>query len=247
MANERTRIANPVVLDQAQFPVTPLLYVAQATAPEPAGVVQRYGNLVLAQSPWRAEITLDLGQVVLVAYILPIDDGSCFIAACIDQTFEPIFQLMSEADRGDDMIRVVAENWPDIHQLLRNGNAGGGLKSRALCNVATAKGMQWAVVEPFEESRSEISPQQVADLAVCALTIVDRISQFGEIPALLEILARPTARSRRADAALGLVGSIASLLKGIADPTGPDLAETFRSAAEIIEHTRSVLSERSES
>ena len=240
MSRERRSIDSPMMLDFSSMLVAPLLFVLQESH-EPAGIIESPSpGATFAHSPWHIELTLQMnppGQVCIF-YIIPKDDETNLFVACIGDTFESFFQLMSGDDYGDKVTKLVASEWPDVHSMLLHSEAGTP-GQRILCNIVTSAGMQWALADQIPASQNEFYPQQEMDLLVAALSIVVRSMDPTALPGLVEGLGGPDLLSRRLDATAGMLSSIADVLGGLVEFSPSGIPKIFSGAKNFVSHSQS--------
>ena len=214
MPTDRRSIDNPLVIDLSGLPAPPLKLLLQQDY-RPAGVVRTDpdGGGTASLFPWYTELGYRLTgtEATLVLYILPLDDETNLLAACIDETFEALFQMMSGADFGDRMTDLVARDWPGVYQMLR-ASQDARVQGRSLCVVGTGGKLQWVVADPLRGSaRTEGVPNdQILDLMGTALkTMLDSAQFVLKLPGSLQVLGGPDRTSRRLTALAGLFKSAA--------------------------------------
>lgn len=243
MAGERRAIESPLFVDFSNAPVPPMLFALQAER-APRGVVSRPApGVTIAHTPWYAEFDFQLTGVdgVAVVYVIQYTDESNLIVASLDQTFEGFFSLMSGADYGDDVTKLVALNWPDMYAMLLHSNRR-TRRERMLCNINIGGRVQWAVVEEIPVGADELSNDQALAVAFAAVQTFVRIANLPELPGLFDVLGGPDLVSRRLTATAGLFYSAAGVLGGFA--TGvPDLSAIIDGAREFVTHARALITD----
>jgi hypothetical protein len=209
----RRAIEHPLFLDFSGYPVPPLKFVLQSEY-TPAGIVERPSPGVTAShSPWYSELGLKLtgADETAVVYLLPMGGERGFLAACLDQTFEPFFQVMSGADYGDGVTHLVAQHWPDVHAMLLDSNRAAP-EGRVLCKVITPGVTQWAVADPVLDSQlNDITSEHLTDLVGTAVRTTVRALDPIQLPGLIRVLGGPDRTSRRLKAFSSLLGAGADL------------------------------------
>lgn len=213
MTGSRQAIEHPLFLDFSSQPVPPLKFVLQSEY-TPAGIVERPSPGVTAShSPWYSELGLELtgAEETAVVYLLPMGGERGLLAACLDQTFEPFFQLMSGADHGDGVTDLVARHWPDVHSMLLHSNRAAP-EGRALCNVITPGVTQWVVADPVLDSQlKDITSEHLTDLVGTAVRTTVRALDPIQLPGLLHVLGGPDRTTRRLTALSSLLGAGANI------------------------------------
>lgn len=214
MAADRHSIDDPLVIDLSRLSAPPLKLLLQQDY-RPAGVVQTNpdGGATASLFPWYTELGYRLTgtDATLVLYVVPFDDDTNLLAACIDDTFEALFRAMSGADFGNPMTDLVARDWPDVYEMLR-ASQGVAVRGRSLCVVGTAGRLQWVVADPLRgAARTDgVTNEQLLDLMGTALkTMLDSAEFVLKLPGSLQVLGGPDRTSRRLTALAGLFKSAA--------------------------------------
>ncbi len=211
MTGERNAIAHPLVVDFGGQPIGPLRFLLQ-DAYAPTGIVEYPSEgMACRHTPWLTEVVLDLTGTTATAvlYLLPKDERTVLLAACLDQVFEPFFKLMAGGDYGDAVTRLVATHWPEVHAMLARSNSSSA-SGRVLAVVTTSGRNQWVVADHVPSSPDhEIPSRQMHDLIGAALTVYSRIANAGvELPGLINVLGGPDRTSRRLTSLAGLLGAV---------------------------------------
>lgn len=222
MADERRAIEDPMWIAYSSMPVPPLKFLMQPQH-RPSGVVEKLAPSVTAcHTPWFTEVAIEVtgvpGVAAAVVYVIPKDDETSLLAASIDQTFDVLFKLMSGADYGDKVTKLVAQHWPETYAMLvhsQNGTPG----HRVLANVHAVGKVQWIVADELRGGQREaIDPQQAEALILAALQTVIRATNFYlDLPGVLDVLGGPDRTSRRLKAMSTLFTSGASVGSGVMD------------------------------
>ena len=242
----RRAIEHPMVLDLSALPAPPLKVLLQQTY-WPAGIVQRQpdGGSV-CHFPWYNELASRIvpdSDTVAVLYVLPVDDETNLLAACIGDAFDVFFRYLSGADYGDGIAALVAQHWPDVYRMLVESQ-GTAVRSRVLCHVRTASRLQWVVADPLRGPRrnTEISNEQATDLVITALRITLDALQFHlRLPGVIQVLGGPDRLSRRLTALSGLFGNAADLGGLFQDGLQvEELRELAKTAVEVVEGLRAL-------
>lgn len=209
-------------IDYSSMRVPALKFVLQPSH-EPHGIVEVLApGLTACHSPWFTEVALEVtgveGVAAAVVYVIPKDDDTSLLAACVDETVELLFSFMSGADHGDALTRLVAVEWPDIYAMLRDSQRGTP-GQRILANVHTSTRVQWVVADELRGARREgIDPREAEELINTALKTVIRASQFYiELPGVMQVLGGPDRLSRRLKGVSTLFMSAADFGTGVMD------------------------------
>lgn len=217
-------ISDAGLIDLSSLPLPALRFMLQQPF-EPSGVVEDLGpGFVLAHSPWLGELTAQLTgtSTVAVFYLLPFEDGSGLVMACLDEAFEPLYRLLTGADYGRPASALLAREWPEQYRMLAAGQAQ-DRRSRMLCVVATPGRRQWVVADDVDDIESAIVGDRLMDLLVASLETCLRAVDFPTaLPGLLEVLGGPDRLARRLGAVAGLLGSISSIGSTIEEGVGLD-------------------------
>jgi len=201
MSGERKAIQNPLFLDYSTEPASRLQYVIQAEY-RPTGVVERPSpDLTVSQHPWWTEMGLKLPTGgFAVIYLLTVSDDWRLLAASIGETFEPFFKLMSGADHGDAVTKVVSQQWPETHAMLVRSSST-SIDGRVLGNVITRGGTDWIVADPIRHADLPSLPdEQVRDLIVTAYLTSRRATDPAELVVLGPALGGPNQLTRATNA-----------------------------------------------
>jgi hypothetical protein len=214
MSGERRAIEHPLWVDFSGRPVPPLKFVLQQDY-SPTGVVERPSEgVVTSHSPWYNEVALELTGIdsVAVLYLMPEDDESVLLMACLDHTLEPFFKLLTGADFGDALTNLTALHWPDVYAMLLHSNSRAA-RARALCNVVTPGRIQWVVADQLRGAQREyVSNEHILDIVSTSLHTFLRVSDFpSELPGVIEVLGGPDRITRRLKAVGGLLGATADI------------------------------------
>jgi len=214
VSGERRVIEHPLYLDYSSQLVPPLKFLLQ-TAHSPVGVVERPSpGLIYSHTPWYTEVALELTgtDAIALLYILPKDDESSLLAACLDQAFEPFFRLLTGDDYGDAVTSLTARHWPEVYSMLLRSNKVPA-RERVLCNVATPGRVQWVVADHLVAPQLEsIRHERLLDLIGTSARTLLRASNFAiELPGVIEVLGGPDGFTRRLNAVTGLLGATSSI------------------------------------
>ena len=234
MSGERRAIEHPLWVDFTDRPVPPLKFMLQGEY-SPSGIVERSEGLISSYSPWYGEFALDLTglDAVAVVYVMPKDDDTVLLMACLDTFVEGFFGFLSGADFGDKLTLLTARHWPDTYGMLL-ASTRGTPGARILCNVATPGHVQWVVADQLPAAQVEHVPtDRILDLLGGALQTLIRTSDFYlELPGVIDVLGGPDRTSRRLKAVAGLFnaagGGAGAFQDGIAADEVLDLAKSAR-------------------
>ena len=238
MSGERRAIESPLLVDFTGWAVPPLKFMLQAEH-SPAGIVERSEGIVVASTPWYREFALEMtgSDGFALAYLMPMDDDTDLLMACLHTTAEPYFRAASGADFGDAVTRLTALHWPDIYGFLLASNRRTP-RARILCNVATPGQVQWVVADQIPVAQVEhLSAGQFLEFVFDAVEIFLRTSQFySELPGVIDVLGGPDRTSRRLKAAAGLFGAAGGMTDSLKDGIAIDeVIEVAKSARESLE------------
>src|SRR6185436_10000911 len=101
----------------------------------PSGITQQQDGGSVSTFPWYTELASNLvPEGVAVLYLLPMDDETNLLAACLDDAPELFFRWLSGADHGDGLTALVARQWPKVYRMLQESQ-GTAVRSRILCNI----------------------------------------------------------------------------------------------------------------
>lgn len=238
----RHSIDNPMVIDLSSMPVPPLRFVIQPSY-EPVGLYEAYSEgFTVAHTPWYTELGLSLNGADSAAllYLIPKDDDTNLLVACLDRTLDPLFDLLVGPDYGDELVELVAQHWPDIYEMLRNSQDLAAT-FRMICNVRTPGHLQWVVADPLRgKSKDEWSSERILDLIGTSLQTMFKFTDFPiELPGAVYVLGGPNQLSRRLSALSGLLnasGDIAGVLQG--GISSPDLIKLAIAAKNFLSTIR---------
>ena len=232
------------MIDFSGKSVPPLKFVLQREY-EPVGIVEHPSTgIVACHTPWYTEFGLQLVGMegVAVLYMVPTDEQSVLLAACIDNAFEPFFGLVSGHDYGDEVTLLTEKHWPEVHSMLVRSN--GGLSSSQgmiLANLATPRRVQWIVGEQLPAAEAgEIARDQVLALVGTAVQTFLRVTNVAtELPGVIPVLGSPDRTARRLRALGGLFGAGADLSGVLKDGVDPaELGTLGRAVLDAIESAR---------
>jgi hypothetical protein len=237
MSGERRAIESPLWVDFTGRPVPPLRFLLQREY-SPAGIVEpRSDGITASHSPWYSEFVLQMTGIdaVSVLYLMSKDDDTALLMACLDEFPEPFFELLSGADFGDGLTRLIAQHWPDLYGMLLASNKRTP-GARILCNVATPGRVQWVVADQIPASTEGVATEQVMDLVGASLQTFARMTNVvSELPGVIDVLGGPDRMSRRLKAVSGLLGSagdIGAVFQG--GMTGNELLALAKSARSVV-------------
>ncbi len=127
------------------------------------------------------------------------------LVACLGETLEPFFRLISGPDFGDELVGLVASHWPDVHRMLVSSQDP-STEARALGEIRTAAKRQWVVADALRGAqRLEYSHDQALDLIATSLHTMLRVTNFAlALPGAIQILGGPDQKARRLKALSGL-------------------------------------------
>ena len=208
MNNVRDAISCPLLVDLSSMPVPPLKFFVQVDH-SPAGILERIsGGMVLSHYPWYTQVTVGLEglDADIVLYLLPKDDSSALLIACLDEIVDPVYSLMTGPDFGDELSTLVALRWPELFGMLLNSQTQKP-SSRMLIRVGTPERLQWAVADELRgRNLQELSHERIGDLFGTSLETFFRTCDPGqELAGLTEVLGGP-------NRALRLLGTVADIL-----------------------------------
>jgi len=215
MANERAAIESPLWINFEHMPVPPLRFFLQQEY-KPTGVVESAGDgITVSHSPWFTEVAWEVKDLDLVAllYLLPMDDETMLLIACLEESVEPLFKLLSGPDFGDELTKLVALRWPEQYAMLMHSQSRTP-GARLLCNITTPEQVQWVVADQLRgQAREEIHPGRVIDLVGASLETFLRMTNPGtELPGIVHVLGGPDRLTRRLNAVAGLLGGAGDVL-----------------------------------
>ncbi|MDP8911456.1 MAG: hypothetical protein M3M94_05260 [Actinomycetota bacterium] len=241
MSGERRAIEHPLCIDFSGRLVPPLTFLLQ-TEYSPTGVVERRSDgVITSHTPWYSEVALELAGIdaVAVLYLMPKDNESALLTACLDETVEPFFKLLTGADFGDGLTKLTALHWPEVYEMLLRSNERSA-RGRLLCNVATSARVQWVVADQLRGAQLEyIANERIRDLIVTSLQTFLRVSNFlVELPGVFEVVGGPDRTSRRLNAVAGLLRATSdigrALQGGVHGDELLDLAKAARHAVNTL-------------
>lgn len=218
---ERHRVATPTELNLSHLHRQPLMPFASASAPPPS----TYNRIVNPSGavnvyPWGWEIVNTVegssssqADSFLITYVALADPGELLLLACLDSWLDPIYELMTGADFGDQVTPLVAKHWPETFRLMCNGN--GMAQSPGILRVTTAS-TQWAVGTFFVDVSTEeefIIPEAPKEQLTAAVVAVvgDLLGFPANLPGLVPILGGDDRTSRRMRSIASILSNIGSL------------------------------------
>lgn len=227
MAGERHAIDDPMGIDYGAMPVPSLKFLMQPSH-HPSGIVEHLEpGLTACHTPWFTEVALEVVGVpevaAVVLYVIPKDDDTSLLAACVGHVPDALHRTLAGADYGDALTALVARHWPETYTLLVNSQRRTP-DTRILAWVRTTTKTQWVVADELRGSaREEVDHRQARSLTLTALETVMRSTSFPlDLPGALEVLGGPDRLSRRLKALSTLFTSAGSIGSGVADGLEPD-------------------------
>jgi hypothetical protein len=206
----RESIANPTEF-LLENRADPFEFMIKSEAPSGGNSVTTPGGDTQNYYPWGLEHAIRIDARApgyLVRYCFPVDNTEYLLALCLDRTLDPAYRLMTGADKGEDVCRLVARHWPHTFKLLQNGN--GMTVYPGLMRLSTARSKQFAVATFFtDDSPSpelKIPAAVINDLTSSAFRALEEVLGWPHnIPGLVEVLGGPDRLSAGLeDAAQGL-------------------------------------------
>jgi hypothetical protein len=159
MATGRRAIDNTMVIDLWSF-LTPPLKVLLQQAYRPAGLTQADPNDgSMSLFPWYAELAFPMdpaSDTTGILYLLPEDEQTDLLVACIGDAFEVFFGCLFGPDHADAIAALVARHWPRVYQMLVDGQ-GSAVQMHGSNKVQ--KSPSWRLRQR-SSSRSIIEPRR---------------------------------------------------------------------------------------
>jgi hypothetical protein len=221
MSGERRRIEDPLPIDFGDQAVPPLRVLFQGSSYVPAGTLEHQPPwVVVGHTPWYREVVLTLSDEAgtAVLYLIPINEETTLLAACLGDAFEPFFELLTGADFGDAVTILTAQHWPEVYSMLVRANGAAAPGTSMLLPVITQRQRRWVVADALHTPELERIPFEhmvkIIDLSVQTLARLDNVGV--ELPGVIQSLGGPDQASRRLKATSDLIGA-GSTIGGILD------------------------------
>lgn len=221
--------------DFSSVPMPPLKFVLRQEYSPPEGSTRPSPAGTTTKTPWHSEVAIDLAGIdtTAVLYLLERGEETRVLAACIDQTFEPFFQLLTGADFGDGIARLTKAHWPVIYSMLEKSTRSDN-RGRILANVIVQGRVQWIVADQFSPAELEqVTGDQVIDLIGNAVQTYLRATDVaGQLPGVIQVLGGPDLMSRRLKAVSSLLGATAGMGTALLTGLRPQDVAGFLSGAQ---------------
>lgn len=236
MAGERHAIDDPMGIHYGAMPVPSLKFFLQPSH-HPSGIVEQLDSgLTACHTPWFTEVALEVLGVpdvaAVVLYVIPKDDDTSWLAACVDHVPDALHRTLAGADYGDAMTTLVAREWPETYALLLNSQQRTP-DTRVLAWIHTTTKTQWVVADELRGSaRNEVDHRLAQSLILTALETVIRSTSFPmDLPGAIEVLGGPDRLSRRLTALSTLFTAAGNIGSETAD--GIEFDELFGIANDV--------------